>query len=31
MRNDLAHKITKNSFNLLFPVGKGGFGKVWKV
>ena len=31
MRNDLGQKITKNSFNLLLPIGKGGFGKVWKV
>jgi serine/threonine protein kinase len=23
--------VTKNSFNYLFAVGKGGFGKVWKV
>ena len=25
------HKISVNSFNLDFVVGKGGFGKVWKV
>lgn len=35
--NDIApiaddhHRISKKSFKLLFPLGKGGFGKVWKV
>lgn len=24
-------KISKTSFKILYPVGKGGFGKVWKV
>ena len=23
--------MSKNSFKILYPVGKGGFGKVWKV
>lgn len=25
------NKITLNMFNFLFPIGKGGYGKVWKV
>lgn len=29
--NETSTKVTKNSFNYLFAVGKGGFGKVWKV
>ena len=23
--------LNKNSFEILYPIGKGGFGKVWKV
>jgi hypothetical protein len=23
--------MSKNSFDIFYPIGKGGFGKVWKV
>ena len=26
-----ATKVTKNSFEYLYVIGRGGFGKVWKV
>ncbi len=30
-KEDFDQKISPNSFNMDFCVGKGGFGKVWKV
>lgn len=24
-------EVSKKMFNILYPIGKGGFGKVWKV
>ena len=29
--NDDEEKVTKNSFELINVIGRGGFGKVWKV
>lgn len=30
-REDENYLIGKNAFEVMYPIGKGGFGKVWKV
>lgn len=29
--SDISQSVNKNSFSYLYPIGRGGFGKVWKV
>ena len=29
--NRIPQKLNKACFNIIYPIGKGGFGKVWKV